>query len=76
VDLDLRTLYLKDLSLFGCTVLEDAVFKNLVNRIEAGQIKPLVSSVFALSQIAEAQKQFLTKQHVGKLVIDLAKGAS
>lgn len=30
VDLDLRTLYLKDLSLFGCTVLDRGVFPNLV----------------------------------------------
>jgi NADPH:quinone reductase-like Zn-dependent oxidoreductase len=71
VELDVRTLYLKDLSFFGCTVLDESVFGNLVKRIEAEKIKP-VSSIFPLSQIAEAQKQFETKQHVGKLVIDLS----
>ncbi len=30
VELDVRTLYLKDLSLFGCTVLEPEVFNNLI----------------------------------------------
>ena len=31
VELDVRTLYLKDLSLFGCTVLEPEVFNNLIS---------------------------------------------
>ena len=31
VELDVRTLYLKDLSLFGCTVLGPDVFKNLID---------------------------------------------
>ena len=34
VELDVRTLYLKDLSFFGCTVLEPEVFPNLIKRIE------------------------------------------
>lgn len=34
VELDVRTLYLKDLSLFGCTVLAKEVFSNLIKRIE------------------------------------------
>ncbi len=55
VELDVRTLYLKDLSLFGCTVLGDSVFANLVRHIEAGDIQPLVSQVFPLDQIREAR---------------------
>lgn len=72
VELDVRTLYLKDLSLFGCTVLGQEVFGNLIKRIEADEIKPIVAHTFALSQIAEAQKQFELKKHVGKLVIDFS----
>ena len=72
VELDVRTLYLKDLSLFGCTVLDETVFTNLVKRIEAGDVIPLVADSFPLSQISEAQQQFETKGHVGKLVIDLS----
>ena len=72
VELDVRTLYLKDLSMFGCTVLDEEVFGNLIKRIEADEIKPIVANTFALSQVAEAQKQFELKKHVGKLVIDLS----
>lgn len=71
VDLDLRTLYLKDLRLIGCTVLEPQVFAELVGYIERGEIKPLVAAVFPLAEIVAAQEAFLTKRHVGKIVLSL-----
>jgi NADPH:quinone reductase-like Zn-dependent oxidoreductase len=61
VELDVRTPYLKDLSLFGCTVLGATVFPNLIRRIEAGEVSALVANTFALSQVSEAQAQFETK---------------
>lgn len=72
VELDVRTLYLKDLSLLGCTVLESEVFANLVQRIEQGQVAPLVAETFALVDIASAQQRFQQKQHVGKLVVEVS----
>ena len=69
VALDLRTLYLKDLRLLGCTVLDDGVFANLVGYIERNEIKPLVASVHPLSAIVEAQQEFLLKRHTGKIVL-------
>ena len=69
VELDVRTLYLKDLSLFGCTVLEPEVFNNLIKRIEHGEIVPVVARSFVLEEIQEAQIMFLRKQHVGKIVL-------
>jgi len=69
VELDLRTLYLKDLSLFGCTVLEPQVFANLVAYIEEAQIKPVIASVHPLQAIVAAQREFLTKRHTGKIVL-------
>ncbi|MEO0533362.1 MAG: alcohol dehydrogenase family protein [Cyanobacteria bacterium P01_A01_bin.123] len=69
VELDVRTLYLKDLSFFGCTVLEPEVFPNLIKCIEDESIRPLVDQVFSLEQIVEAQKAFLSKKHIGKIVL-------
>ena len=69
VELDVRTLYLKDLSLFGCTVLEPEVFNNLIQRIEQGAVKPVVARSFTLEEICDAQTLFLKKQHVGKIVL-------
>ena len=69
VQLDVRTLYLKDLSLFGCTALEPGVFANLVKRIENGDVVPLVAASYPLDRIREAQAFFQEKKHVGKIVL-------
>lgn len=69
VDLDLRTLYLKDLRLLGCTILDAQVFPNLITYIQRGEIKPLVAVTFPLAEIVAAQEVFLTKTHVGKIVL-------
>ena len=69
VELDVRTLYLKDLTLIGCTFQDDIVFENLVGYIEADEIKPLVAQTFPLNEIGAAQERFLAKKFTGKLVL-------
>ena len=71
VDLDLRTLYLKDLRLLGCTILDACVFPHLIEYVERGEIKPLVAATYPLAEIIAAQEAFLTKRHVGKIVLTL-----
>lgn len=74
-EIDIRTLYLKDLTLMGTTFQEEIVFRNLINYIENGEIKPLVAARFALKDITKAQEKFIEKSFVGKLVLipDLSK---
>ena len=67
--IDVRTLYLKDLTLMGCTFQEDEVFPNLISYIEAGEIRPVVAKIYPLHDIAQAQDDFLAKKHTGKLVL-------
>jgi NADPH:quinone reductase-like Zn-dependent oxidoreductase len=69
VSLDMRTFYLKDLTLVGCTAWDEPVFPNLVGYIERGEIRPLVAATFPLERIVEAQREFLEKRHVGKFVL-------
>ena len=69
VPLDMRTFYLKDLTLIGCTAWDEPVFPNLISYIEKGEIRPLVAKTFPLEQIVEAQREFTKKRHVGKLVL-------
>jgi len=69
VELDVRTLYLKDLTLIGCTFQEDVVFENLVGYIERGEIRPLVAKTYPLADIGSAQEEFLAKKFTGKLVL-------
>jgi len=69
VELDVRTLYLKDLTLIGCTFQDDVVFSNLVGYIERNEIRPLVAATFPLHEIERAQQRFLEKNFTGKLVL-------
>ena len=45
-EIDLRTLYLKDLSVFGCTFQEAEVFENLIEYVERGEVRPFVSRTY------------------------------
>ena len=69
VELDMRTLYLKDLMLIGATFQEPVVFQNLVGYIERNEIRPLVHATYPLRDIVRAQTEFLAKNFVGKLVL-------
>lgn len=74
VPLDLRTLYLHDLTMHGATVLPGEVFANLVSYIEQGEIEPVVAETFPLDQLAAAQEAFMAKGHIGSVVIDVGGG--
>ncbi|RST85953.1 alcohol dehydrogenase [Aquibium carbonis] len=69
VALDLRDLYLKDITLVGCTAWDAPVFPDLVSYIETGEIRPLLAATYPLDRIAEAQRAFQEKQHIGKIVL-------
>jgi len=71
VSLDLRTLYLKDLTLHGCTIPPPELFGELVRAIETRVIRPLVARQFPLVQLADAQAAFLRKEHVGKIALTI-----
>ena len=72
VELDLRTLYLKDLTLIGSTRQDPGVFTDLVSYIEAGEIKPVVAETYPLADLHAAQKAFLEKSHMGKIGVAIA----
>jgi NADPH:quinone reductase-like Zn-dependent oxidoreductase len=69
VTLDMRRFYLKDLLLVGCTAWDEPVFPNLISYIERGELHPLLAKTFPLERIADAQREFLEKSHVGKFVL-------
>ena len=69
VELDLRTLYLRDLSFFGSTVIGPEIMPNLVGYIERGEIRPLLAATYPLTELREAQAAFISKQHSGNIVV-------
>jgi len=68
-EIDLRTLYLKDLSLYGCTHQPRSVFSELVALMNQVAIRPLVSKTYPLEEIVAAQADFMSKRYPGKLVL-------
>ncbi len=69
VELDLRTVYLKHLTIHGSSQGTRAAFQRLHGYIESGAIKPLLWQTYPLSQIHTAQAEFKEKGYVGKLVL-------
>jgi NADPH:quinone reductase-like Zn-dependent oxidoreductase len=69
VTLDMRDMHLKDITLIGCTAWDEPVFPNLISYIENGEIRPLLVKTFPLDQIADAQREFMKKEHFGNFVL-------
>ena len=69
VTIDKRTLYLNDLTLFGCTAWDEPVFAGLIADLERGVVRPLLAGTYPLAGIAEAQTALLERRGAGKLVL-------
>ncbi len=69
VQLDLRTMYLKQLQLHGSSQGTRGDFRRIIRYIEDGKLKPLVGGVYPLSEFHRAQSDFMAKGFVGKLVV-------
>ncbi|WP_020406974.1 alcohol dehydrogenase family protein [Hahella ganghwensis] len=69
VNLDLRTMYLKQLELHGSSQGTRTAFRRLLGYIESGAIKPLLDRTFKLSDFHQAQELFMSKTYIGKLVV-------
>ncbi len=69
VELDLRTLYLRDLTFTGSTVIDPEVMPSIVRYIEAGEIRPALAASYRLEDLRAAQTAFIAKAHTGNIVV-------
>lgn len=69
VSLDLRQLYLRDLTFTGSTVIDLAIMPAIVRYIESGVIKPVLAASYPLAELCAAQSAFMAKQQVGSIVV-------
>ena len=69
VPLDLRTLYLRDLTFTGSTVVSPQILRDVVRYIEAGEIQPMLAATYPLADLAQAQQVFIDKTHTGNIVV-------
>lgn len=71
VDLDLRTLYLNDLTFTGSTVITPQIFADLVSYLENDELKPVLAATYPLRELQAAQQAFIDKKHVGNIVVTM-----
>ena len=69
VELDVRTLYLRDLSFFGTTFQPDNILPDVIGYIERGELAPMTAEIFDLKDLQAAQQAFLDKKHIGKIAL-------
>ena len=69
VEMDVRTLYLRDLTYFGSTLQPDNILPDVIRYVEKGLIRPLIAAPYALADLHAAQEAFLAKGYVGKIVL-------
>ena len=73
VTLDVRDLYLKDLSLFGSTEQGPELLPELIAMVEEGRLIPRIAATFDLADLPAAQDAFQAKTHVGKIALRVAR---
>ena len=69
VPFDIRTLYLKKLTLMSVSVGHRHHFEAVLDHIRAGRIGPLLAKSFPISEIRAAQELFMSKDFFGNIVV-------
>ncbi|WNB93377.1 zinc-binding dehydrogenase [Bacillus sp. NEB1478] len=68
-ELDIRTLYLKHITLYGSVLGTRYEFKEMLDAISKGKITPVIERTFPLEQAREAQTYFKNAGKLGKIVL-------
>ena len=69
VQLDLRTIYLKHLTIHGSSQGTRGAFQRLIQYINEVKIGPILDRKFKLSEFHKAQTYFMEKKFIGKVVV-------
>lgn len=69
VDLDVRRLYLHNITLIGSSMHTPAHFATLTDIANRGQLRPVVAATYSLADVHQAQADLGAREHVGNLVL-------
>ena len=69
VDLNLRHVFFKSLSILGATMGSKADFTTIVAHAAAGRLRPIVHQVLPLDEVRAAHALLMSRQVFGKLVL-------
>ncbi len=69
VELDLRFVFTRELSITGCYMGSRKELNQVLKLLAAGKLRPVVDSVFPLRDAAKAHEKMLSRDHCGKIVL-------
>lgn len=68
-EVDIRTLYSKQLSILGSYMGSLAELKIVIRLAEKGILKPIIDQIFPLKEAAAAHRRMESRLHFGKIVL-------
>ncbi len=69
VTLTLRPFFMQQLSIAGCYMGARRELHEVLKHMEAGRLKPVIDSLYPLSQALQAQQHMLDRKNLGKIVL-------
>ena len=72
-EISTRTLYWKQLSIFGSTMGTRDEFLSMIDFLESRKLKPIIDRVYPLEQINEAMERMEKGDQFGKIVLEIRK---
>lgn len=72
VEVDLRFLFVKQLSIFGSYMGSRKELFDVLKLVEEGKLKPVIDTTFPLKDAAKAQQHMLDRKQFGKIVLAIS----
>jgi NADPH:quinone reductase-like Zn-dependent oxidoreductase len=70
-EIDNRYMFAKHLSIIGSTMSTLSEFKQVMDLIVAGSLKPVIDTTFPLKDAASAQERLWRNENFGKITLDI-----
>ena len=70
-ELDIRQVFWKQLQIIGSTMSNQREFREVMELVFAGKLKPVIDKEFALEKIVEAETHLLNGNQFGKIILSL-----
>jgi NADPH:quinone reductase-like Zn-dependent oxidoreductase len=70
-EIDNRYMFAKHLSIIGSTMSTLSAFKEVMDLIVAGKLKPVMDTTFPLKEAARAQQRLWRNENFGKITLDI-----
>jgi NADPH:quinone reductase-like Zn-dependent oxidoreductase len=70
-EIDNRYMFARHLSIIGSTMSTLSDFKEVMDLIVAGKLKPVIDKTYPLQEAASAQEHLWRNENVGKITLDI-----